>query len=471
MVASSSNSDTTLAVYNPQQNPNINPSYTQLGFSDVSGYYRMGFGKQPFLYLNSESYDDKMIKSNYDDIIENFSGNDMEVAVQILDMISNGDEGGKDKTGQAKSLFVLLTQFIEAHDSRIPGSDKLARALLRRIAMGQLTFKEAFNRKDGLFVSAWAKGAKAKTGGQKAGRALFGEERTRDKFSFDDLEKALGEKMDDLYDTVEGYYSDESDEEGDFEGDEPMSSKETEINKDSVDKINEALKTLGLVQQLSDLRSIPALVLIKNEIRKNYKKLVVLHHPDKGGDKETFEKVNQAESYLIEIIDLFKSKGFSGLRESALNNLLSQNQLRMQQVAGNGNCFYAAVIDQIFYLDNFQVGSDVLRGRVAQLILDNAATLQVYATGNQLNRIVEDILTSRSWANAGGDFAPQLIATVLGRPVRIIQPSGIIVIDPRADLNTNPGNTIHSGAGMITLVYNGSTHYDSTRSTIGIINF
>ncbi len=35
------------------------------------------------------------------------------------------------------------------------------------------------------------------------------------------------------------------------------------------------------------------------EIKKNYRKLVMIHHPDRGGNPETFIKLNEAYKYLI----------------------------------------------------------------------------------------------------------------------------------------------------------------------------
>ncbi|MGN4220467.1 eCIS core domain-containing protein, partial [Burkholderia gladioli] len=135
-----------LTVYNPRLNPGINPAYSQIDLGDTQGYYRRGFGGQPFLYLDSSAYSDKQIPSNYDDVIAHFKGRDAEVAFDILSAIESGETSGKDRQGQARSLFLLLTQFIEPHSTRVPGADKLARALLRRIALGQLTFQQAFNR-------------------------------------------------------------------------------------------------------------------------------------------------------------------------------------------------------------------------------------------------------------------------------------------------------------------------------------
>ena len=71
-------------------------------------------------------------------------------------------------------MLIQLTQFIEPHETRVPGIDKLARSFLTQIAAGKRTFREVFNRKDGLFVVARATKGGSKYGGQEAGRTLVG---------------------------------------------------------------------------------------------------------------------------------------------------------------------------------------------------------------------------------------------------------------------------------------------------------
>lgn len=464
LVASDPDASTALTLFNPALNPGINPAYSQIGIGDTKGYYRKGFGNQPFLYLDSKAYDDKQIPSNYDDVIAHFKGNDAEVAFEILSAIESGESSGKDQKAQAKSLFLLLTQFIEAHSSRVPGSDKLARALLRRIALGQLTFQQAFNRKNGLFVSAWAKKGGAPQGGQVAGRALFGFSKDTDRYDLDKLEAYLGDKrVNDLLETIDGYYSDESDTEDD---DEDLAPSIDDNDSVSLEQINAALATLQISERISNINQQVLLPGIGALVKKQSLKLLLQNHPDKeGGSEDAFQRIVNARNLLEDLISQFSNQGFIDLNQRNLDIYLQNDGLAAQTVAGDGNCFYAAVLDQIQYLDGVNANSATLRQRVAQLILDNAAHFQVFVTGNQLNRIVDDILTSRSWRNVGGDFAPQLMATVLQRPVQIIQPSGPLVIDPIAGLVLNQNNTFITRNQQINLVYDGNAHYDSTRST------
>ena len=463
-IASNPQASSALTLFNPALNPGINPAYSQIGIGDTKGYYRKGFGNQPFLYLDSKAYDDKQIPSNYDDVIARFKGNDAEIAFEILSAIESGESSGKDQEAQAKSLFLLLTQFIEAHSSRVPGSDKLARALLRRIALGQLTFQQAFNRKNGLFVSAWAKKGGAPQGGQVAGRALFGFSKDTDRYDLDKLEAYLGDKLvDELLETIDGYYSDESEAEDD---DEDLAPSIDDDESASLEQINAALATLQIPDRLSNINQQVLLPGVAALVKKQSLKLLLQNHPDKqGGNEDAFQRIVNARNLLDDLISQFSNQGFIDLNQRNLDIYLQRDGLAAQTVAGDGNCFYAAVLDQILYLDGVNANSATLRQRVAQLILDNAAHFQVFVTGNQLNRIVDDILTSRSWRNVGGDFAPQLMATVLQRPVQIIQPSGPLVIDPIGGLVLNQNNTFITRNEQINLVYDGNAHYDSTRST------
>lgn len=272
--------------------------------------------------------------------------------------------------------------------------------------------------------------------------------------------------MDELLETVDGYYSDESDTEDD--GDDfvdPGADLGTDPRNVSLERINAALETLGLSARVHNRDQVVLLPSLWKLIKEESHKLLLLHHPDKGGTQDAFDQIWNARQLLLDVIAEFAKKGFIDINQRNLDIHLNDEGLAPQPVAGDGNCFYAAVLDQIHYLDGIAADPAVLRQRVAQLILDNAAYFQVFTTGEQLNRIVDDILTSRSWRNIGGDFAPQLIATVLQRPVRIIQPSGPLVIDPIGGLNLDGTNTFVTGNRRINLAYDGQTHYDSTRNT------
>lgn len=166
---------------------------TQIDVGIIKGKFHKGFGNQPFLSVNRNDYQSSAVASDYDSLTTAIKGDttnedkntkEQLIAKDILTFIENGDEKIIEKyppkTKLAISTLVQLTQYIEPHPSRLPGSDKLARASLRRISKGESTFKAEFNRKDGNFVPARVK-KKSKNakqggnfGGQEAGRALFG---------------------------------------------------------------------------------------------------------------------------------------------------------------------------------------------------------------------------------------------------------------------------------------------------------
>ena len=458
---------TELTVYNPNLNPSIDPRHSQLDVGDVRGYFRRGFGGQPFLYLQSDNYDDKMIPSNYDDIIAHFAGQDQEVAFDILSNIQAGSDLGTDRLGQAQGFMVLLTQFIESHSSRIPGADKFARALLRRIALGQLTFAEAFNRENGLFVSAWATKGGAPVGGQMAGRALFGASRSTDRFDFDDLSTYLGEEgMNQIFETVDDYFSDDSDTEDDAEDGASMAEEWLEEDAD-LGRINAALGTLGFTERLTDLRELPMLGALAARIQKQYLKQVITKHPDKGGNQDEFNELAVARTYLAGLIGDHGSTVRINLDDENLRrNLQSEGRVKVP-VAGDGNCFYSAVLHQVIESGGAAVAPADLRTRLANLVAANQNALRLFVTGERLQRLLADILTSRSWNNIGGDFAPQLMATVLQRQIRIVQPGGVLSFNPNPDLVIGPDSTLGGGGGPLTIAYDGRGHYDSTRDVRG----
>lgn len=165
--------------YGRQKRHNYGFDDKVISFGSVKGdFYRGPFVKQPYLRIKKEDYGlAKKPKTNYDDIIKGLESykNDAALATIILNKIMKGTELPKGLSGTVKanaSLLIQLTQFIEPHETRVPGIDKLARSFIRKIAKGQLTFKQVFNRKNGLFVVARAKGGGSKYGGQEAGRTL-----------------------------------------------------------------------------------------------------------------------------------------------------------------------------------------------------------------------------------------------------------------------------------------------------------
>ncbi|WP_297338471.1 hypothetical protein [Algoriphagus sp.] len=182
-------------IFGRQQLHNYGFDNKVINFGSVKGdFYKGPFGGQPYLRINKEDYGLKAKpKSNYDDIVKGLEKfkNDAELAKIIIDKIREGVELPEDMDKNVKanvSLLLQLTHFIEPHDSRVPGIDKLARSFFEEIADGKMTFKQVFNRKDGLFVVARAKSGGATFGGQEAGRTLVGmPAKKSDKSTFDEI--------------------------------------------------------------------------------------------------------------------------------------------------------------------------------------------------------------------------------------------------------------------------------------------
>ena len=59
-----------------------------------------------------------------------------------------------------------------------------------------------------------------------------------------------------------------------------------------------------------------------DQIKKKYRKLSMKHHPDRGGNKETFQKINTAYQILG---DPVKKRNYDMQRENPLGNLFGQN--------------------------------------------------------------------------------------------------------------------------------------------------
>ena len=62
-----------------------------------------------------------------------------------------------------------------------------------------------------------------------------------------------------------------------------------------IEEIENALEVLGLPKLIT-----------KADIKKRYRFLAQKHHPDKGGDANQMEKINQAYKLLIKYIDEFR---------------------------------------------------------------------------------------------------------------------------------------------------------------------
>lgn len=65
----------------------------------------------------------------------------------------------------------------------------------------------------------------------------------------------------------------------------------------------------------------------QEEIKAAYRKLLLIHHPDKNGTKENFNKLKTSYSILSNPVlrDIFDNHGFDGLDDYKLFNELDEN--------------------------------------------------------------------------------------------------------------------------------------------------
>lgn len=90
-----------------------------------------------------------------------------------------------------------------------------------------------------------------------------------------------------------------------------------------------------------------------DQIRQAYKKLSIIHHPDKGGDPNTFNKIQEAYKILSypltrKIFDTFGTKSIKIINEIIIKNQLScTNECLLQQTIQQGDLDALACLFQI----------------------------------------------------------------------------------------------------------------------------
>ena len=140
---------------------------------------------------------------------------------------------------------------------------------------------------------------------------------------------------------------------------------------------------------------------------------------------------------------------------------LTANNLERVHIPPDGDCFYNAVRDQMRLAGMTVPKVAELRKRAARYIRDNAASLARFfsedATAEQVARSIEQ---PRAWNHQGGDIVTQLMPSVIGRPITIVQanvPRTMPMLQ-HAQQNDRP---------PLVILYNGQDHYASTRPTGG----
>ena len=86
-----------------------------------------------------------------------------------------------------------------------------------------------------------------------------------------------------------------------------------------------------------------------DEIKKTYRKLSMKHHPDRGGNKETFQRINGAYEILG---DAKKRQSYDIQRDNPLGNLFSQGGGDM---GGLFNMFFGGQMGEGLNSPNVQI--------------------------------------------------------------------------------------------------------------------
>lgn len=192
------------ALFSSQQKHSYGYDHSEIEEGFVEGSFKPFFGGQPKLTAVYKGYKGPKMNSDYDSLIQVIEtaatakeASEAEIAKDILRFIYSKMKPTKDKyspkTLLAMSYLIQLTQFIESHNTRVPGADKWARACFKRIRDKGSTFRGEFNRKDGNFLPARAKAKEGKPklstfGGQQSTRGLLGLVKKKDdKVEFADV--------------------------------------------------------------------------------------------------------------------------------------------------------------------------------------------------------------------------------------------------------------------------------------------
>ena len=91
----------------------------------------------------------------------------------------------------------------------------------------------------------------------------------------------------------------------------------------------------------------------QDEIRKAYKKLILINHPDKGGDAEKFNKIHEAYEILSNPITKSIIDTFGSMSLDLVKNLLISDLLSSKQIIDDINfCIKQNDYTQLFFLVN-----------------------------------------------------------------------------------------------------------------------
>ncbi len=144
-------------------------------------------------------------------------------------------------------------------------------------------------------------------------------------------------------------------------------------------------------------------------------------------------------------------------------DLLAMRGLSIRETVKDGNCMYDAIRLQLQLVQGLQVTVGELRQKLGTLINGNKHFFGNFINNRKIRNVVNQISSTRSWNNEGGDIAALAIATVLQRNIIVISPDGINIRQPNNALAISGASTVASNGLPLTIVYNGNDHYYSTQ--------
>lgn len=146
---------------------------------------------------------------------------------------------------------------------------------------------------------------------------------------------------------------------------------------------------------------------------------------------------------------------------------LAQDGLQVQIIPGDGDCFYNAVRHQIRLQGGNPPSVRILRNAVVSMLQHNR---RVYETSFQgtvsIDAAIGNIKRMGSYANEGGDLAPQILPTILGINIKVIDH-----IAGYQMLSSNPHTPVPPALQHLqlpntftplTIIYANRNHYNST---------
>jgi hypothetical protein len=183
--------------------------------------------------------------------------------------------------------------------------------------------------------------------------------------------------------------------------------------------------------------------------------------PEGVGKQEPKQELTVSPSKVEPQQDTKATKeGNSVVAQTPLEKALSNDGLRIHAIDGNGNCLFASIIHQLSLQGATYKTPMELRRALAKHMLAMPVHYQqtvlapiFAAEGLSVAQAALRIQTPGYWSGLVGDTAPQLLANLLARPLLLYRPDGT-----KQTINPIGAST----GSLLSLVYNGSTHYDST---------